>query len=196
MTQLLLLGAPGAGKGTQGQLLSVSFGVPHISTGKMLREHVARRTQLGRRAQAFMDRGDLVPDDVVFDLVARRLAGPPRLEGFVLDGFPRTLEQAVRARAWAKENGYGFSAVVHLQVDADELLARLTRRAGRSGRIDDAPEMIMVRLERYRAESAPMLAFYRRRGILVEVDGTGEVDEVAQRIMTSLAARGVVPAAR
>lgn len=192
--RLLLLAPPGAGKGTQGDLLAEEYRVPHISTGELLREHVAHSTPLGRRVQPYLERGDLIPDDLVLRLVQERLTSPVVLDGYVLDGFPRTMDQALTAYAWATEHRLTFSAVIHLTVSDSELVRRLLERGRVTGRSDDTADTIRHRLSLYRASTDPLLDFYRDRQILVGVDGAGPIEEVARRIRTALEARGLVPA--
>jgi adenylate kinase len=194
MIRLLLLAPPGAGKGTQGDLLAEEYGVPHISTGELLRDHVARSTPLGQRARPYLERGDLIPDDLVLRLVQDRLTKPTVLEGFVLDGFPRTMDQALAAYAWATEHRLTFSAVIHLTVPDSELVRRLLERGRVTGRSDDTAETIGHRLTQYRTLTDPLLAFYRDRQILVDVDGNAPIEQVARRIRTALEARGLAPA--
>jgi adenylate kinase len=194
--RMLLLAPPGGGKGTQGRVLASDYGIPHISTGDLLRDHVARATRLGVRARPYLERGDLIPDHLVLQLVQDRITRPVRLEGFVLDGFPRTLDQALAAYAWGTEQGLTFSAVVHLNVPEPELVRRLLERGRRSGRSDDTEDTIRHRLAKYRETTDPLLAFYRDREILVDVDGTGEIPQVTDAIRAALAARGLAPSAR
>ena len=186
MLRALLLAPPGAGKGTQGERLAEIYGVPHLATGDLLRQNVAEGTPLGLEAKAFMDRGELVPDRLVVNLVADRLTSGERLPGFVLDGFPRSLPQAKTSYDWAKANGTTFHAVVTLDVDEDELVRRLVERGKQSGRSDDTEETIRNRLAVYEKETRPLLDFYKGREILVEIDGTGSVDEVTDRIRAAL----------
>jgi adenylate kinase len=182
----LLLAPPGAGKGTQGDRLAEAYDVPHLATGDMLRQHVAEGTPVGLEAKEFMDRGELVPDRLVVDLVARHLSGPQPLSGFVLDGFPRTLPQAKTAYDWGRANDRTFHGVVSLDVPEDELVRRLLERGRRSGRTDDTEDTIRHRLAVYKQMTRPLLDFYRDRGVLVEIDGTGDVDEVTRRIRDAL----------
>jgi len=178
----LLLAPPGAGKGTQGDRLAEVYDVPHLATGDMLRQHVAEGTEVGLEAKRFMDRGELVPDRVVVELVARHLSGPEPLPGFVLDGFPRTLPQAKTAYDWGRAHDRTFQGVISLDVPEDELVRRLLERGKRSGRSDDTEATIRNRLTVYAESTRPLLDFYRERGVLHEIDGTGEVDEVTTRI--------------
>jgi adenylate kinase len=187
--RVLLLAPPGAGKGTQGERLARDYSVPHLATGDMLRHHVAEGTDFGRAAEGFMQRGELVPDGVVVALIGERLGGDEPLAGYVLDGFPRTLAQATAAYEWAKANDRTFDAVIALAVPEAELIRRLLARGRADGRVDDAEATVRHRQVVYEESTAPLLDFYRQRGILHEVDGTGTVDEVAARI------RDVLPTA-
>jgi adenylate kinase len=182
----LLLAPPGAGKGTQGALLAERFDVPHLATGDLLRQHVADGTEIGLQAQAYMERGDLVPDALVVSLVVACIAGPEPLEGYVLDGFPRTMDQAEAAFRWGSERGRTFHAVISLHVAEEELVRRLLDRGAAAGRTDDTEDTIRERLRIYEAKTKPLESFYEARGILVEVDGTGEVQDVFDRIVTAL----------
>ena len=188
MFRALLLAPPGAGKGTQGERLAARHGVPHLATGDLLRDHVARGTDLGQAARAHMDAGRLVPDDLVIDMVLRRIGsdGEP-MEGFLLDGFPRTLPQARFAYEWALQFERTFDAVIMLDVPEDELVRRLLRRGQEQGRSDDSEDVIRHRLAVYEENTAPLVEFYEGRGILIRVDGTGTVDEVSDRIEAELA---------
>jgi adenylate kinase len=182
----LLLAPPGAGKGTQGTKLAEHFDVPHLATGDLLRQHVADGTPIGREAQAYMERGDLVPDRLVVELVAAAIAAPEPLEGYVLDGFPRTIEQAEAAYRWGRDRGRTFHAVISLAVDEEELVRRLIERGREAGRVDDTEATIRERLRIYTEKTEPLLEFYRERDILVVVDGTGPVDTVFGRILEAL----------
>lgn len=211
-SQLVLLGPPGAGKGTQADLLSERLGTPHISTGDILRAEVSRGTDLGVRAKSFMDRGELVPDELMLGIVRERLSAPDCAAGFVLDGFPRSVPQAVSLDEICGDSLRGLRTV-SLVVPTDEVVRRLAerrtcRRCGsmfhltfepparpgicdRCGgelyqREDDREEIIKARLEVYRKETEPLLAFYRNRDALVEVDGTGSTEQVFRRLVSSL----------
>jgi adenylate kinase len=182
----LLLAPPGAGKGTQGQQLAEIYGVAHLATGDLLRRHVADGTPLGMEAKGYMDRGELVPDRLVIDLILARLTGDEPLGGFVLDGFPRSLGQARDSYRYGRARNTTFHAVISLAVDEDELVRRLLERGRRSGRADDNEVTIRNRLRVYDETTRPLLDFYRDRGILVEVDGTGAVEAVTARIRAAL----------
>ena len=186
MLRALLLAPPGAGKGTQGQRLAEIYGVPHLATGDLLRKHVADGTELGLEAKGYMDRGELVPDKLVIDLILARLTDEEPLRGFFLDGFPRSLNQARDSYNYGKARNTTFHAVISLVVGEDELVRRLLERGRQSGRTDDNEDTIRNRLRVYDENTKPLLDFYRDRGILVEVDGTGEVDAVTARICAEL----------
>lgn len=183
----LLLAPPGAGKGTQGELLAERYGVPHLATGDLLRAHVSEGTDLGTKAKSHMDAGGLVPDTLVIHMVNDALGGSRNpLPGFLLDGFPRTLGQAEAAYQWGLANERTFDAVIMLEVPEDELVRRLIERGRVSGRSDDTEDVIRNRLSVYEANTAPLIDFYEERGILIRIDGTGSVDEVTGRIVDAL----------
>ncbi|MEO6651985.1 MAG: adenylate kinase [Ilumatobacteraceae bacterium] len=191
MVRVLLLAPPGAGKGTQGSLLSHRFGIPHLATGDLFRHHIADATPVGVEAKAYVDVGKLVPDDLVTDLVITTLDTHPPMEGFILDGFPRTLAQARVAYEWARSTGRTFTAVIMLEVPDGELVSRLVERGRQSGRSDDSLEVIHHRLRVYATHTAPLIEFYEARGILHRVDGTGTISVVAQRINHELTQSGL-----
>ena len=179
--RLVLLGRQGAGKGTQAVRLAEHYNAPHVSTGDMLRAAVAEGTEFGRKAKEIMDRGDLVPDDVIVGVVEERLdKDDVRAAGFLLDGFPRTVAQA-EALAELTESD-GLHAVVNIDVPLDEVRARMKAR----GRDDDTDEAIDRRLELYEQETAPLIAFYEQRGLMVNVDGFGTMDEVFARLVAAI----------
>ena len=183
--RLLLLGAPGSGKRTQGVRLAARFGVPHISTGELLRGHVRRGSDLGRVAEPYMRRGDLVPDDVIISMVLDRLTRPDPADGYVLDGFPRTVPQAEAAYELARRLGLMLTAVIVLDLTHDELFRRLGERAGHEGRADDAGDTVRHRIAVYEAKTLPLLDYYTGRGILVRVSAIGPVDAVTARILAA-----------
>ncbi len=190
--RLLIVGPPGAGKGTQAGRIAGAFGVPSISTGDIFRANISQGTPLGIRVQAILDSGDLVPDSLTNEIVADRLAQEDAEHGFLLDGYPRTEEQVrfldeILGRAEA-----ALDAVIRLVADEDEVVRRLKLRAIELGRSDDSEETIRYRQNVYARETAPLLAAFARRGLLVEVDGLGPVDEVTERILGALAERGLV----
>ena len=190
MIRLLLIGAPGAGKGTQAVKLSAAYKIPAISTGDIFRHNVKNETELGKQAKAFMDRGEYVPDSLTNDLVRDRLSEADAKSGFLLDGYPRTAEQVVELDSILEAAGNKLDVVVQLTADTDEVVRRLLNRAIEQGRADDTEDVIRRRLEVYEEQTAPLTSVYASRGLLVTVDGLGEVDEVTGRILEALNARG------
>lgn len=180
--RLILLGPPGAGKGTQGHQLGVMYGIPEISTGDILRAAVRERTSLGEQAKGFMDSGALVPDDVIIGIVRERLAVPDTKPGFILDGFPRTVPQAEALDQMLGDSHQPIDYVVSIEVPDAELMARLAGRREIEGRQDDTDEAIQYRLEVYHNQTAPLVDYYRKTGCLRAVTGVGTVDEIYQRI--------------
>jgi adenylate kinase len=180
------MGPPGAGKGTQASTLADKLGVPQIATGHIFRSNVSEGTELGRTAKQYLDAGDYVPDSVTNEMVRTRLREPDAEAGFVLDGYPRTLDQVSTLDDILAELGTELDAVVSLTVDSDELVARLVRRADSDGRSDDDEAVIRYRQEVYVQQTAPLLDVYAERGLLVEVDGLGEIDDVRERIATAI----------
>jgi adenylate kinase len=185
--RLLLLGPPGAGKGTQAQMLVERLGVPQISTGDMLRAAVSAGSEVGRRAKVFMDAGKLVPDEVVIGVAEQRLAQADAKRGFILDGFPRTAAQADALDKLLPRLGVTLERCVSLQVDEEVLVKRLLKRAEIEGRTDDNEQTIRTRMQVYKESTAPLIAYYRARGVLYEVNGEGSVGEVSKRIEQALA---------
>jgi adenylate kinase len=189
--RMVLVGPPAAGKGTQAGRLVDRFGGVHIATGDILRSNADRGTELGRTASRYMDRGELVPDDVMIDMVLERLGEGDCAGGFVLDGFPRTVPQAEALGKRLEELGRPLDAVVSLQVGEDELRDRLAARAEEQDRAeDDDEDAIRRRLELFDRETEPLLDFYDGKGLLVSVDAEGDVDEVTGRIAAALDGRG------
>jgi adenylate kinase len=184
--RLLIMGPPGAGKGTQAVALAQRIGGAHISTGDIFRANVADQTELGRAAQRYMDAGEYVPDEVTNAMVKDRLAQDDAREAFILDGYPRTVDQVSTLDGILDSLGTRLDGVIELVVDPEELIQRLLNRAKTSGRADDTEAVIRHRQEVYTAETAPLLEVYGSRGIVIEVDGMGEVDEVTQRIDAAL----------
>lgn len=191
MTRLLLIGTPGAGKGTQAQRLSETFGIPAISTGDIFRHNVKNETELGKQAKAYMDRGEYVPDSLTNDLVRDRLAQPDATDGFLLDGYPRTADQVAELDDILAEKSQHLDAVVMLAADVDEVVRRLLNRAIEQGRADDTEEVIRHRLDVYEEQTAPLISVYAARDLVITVDGLGEVADVTSRIVDALAARGI-----
>lgn len=191
MTRLLLIGAPGAGKGTQAERLADTFAIPAISTGDIFRHNVKNETELGKQAKAFMDRGEYVPDSLTNALVRDRLSQSDAEKGFLLDGYPRTADQVVELDDILASNGTALDAVVLLTADTDEVVRRLLGRALEQGRADDTEDVIRRRLEVYEEQTAPLISVYAERGLVVMIDGLGEVADVTERILEGLAARGI-----
>ncbi len=186
--RLILLGPPGAGKGTQAQRLVERHGIPQLSTGDMLRAAVAAGTEVGKRAKAVMDAGQLVSDEIVNQIVSDRVDAPDAARGFILDGFPRTVPQAEALRAILAGKGHRLDAVIELKVDESALLERMKKRvaetvaAGGKVRADDNPESFKLRLDEYRAKTAPLSAYYSGTGELKTVDGMADIDAVTAEI--------------
>jgi len=211
---LILLGPPGAGKGTQAARLKAKYGAAHLSTGEMLREAVAAGTEVGKEAEGIMARGELVPDDVINRLVAERIARPDCAKGFILDGFPRTIAQAEALDALLAERGLKLDAVIEFAVDDEALVARIAGRyaCAKCGalyhdsakptkapgvcdvcgstefirRADDKPETVRARLRSYHEQTAPLLPYYRDKGLLITVEGMAEIDHVSEEIVRRL----------
>ena len=179
---VLLLGAPGSGKGTQGKIVAERLGLPKITTGDILRAAVRAETPLGLQAKKYMDDGKLVPDAVILSLIKEELAKPEAKEGAVFDGFPRTAAQAELVDTTLGERGQRLSKVLLLDVPEEELLRRLTARAAQENRSDDTPEAIRTRLQVYQRDTAPLVAHYAQRGIVHRVPGTGTIEEIATEI--------------
>ncbi len=180
-----MIAPPGAGKGTQGVVIASHFGIPHIATGDLLRDHVSRGTELGRSVQAVLDRGELVPDDVVLAMVRARIEEAEG-SGFVLDGIPRTIEQARALYEMGVELDRVADVALHLKVEDDELVRRLLNRAASSGRSDDTEDVIRRRLALYYDVTHPILDWYDERGILVTVDAMRPAEQVGRHILTAL----------
>ena len=190
MSRFLLIGPPGAGKGTQAARLAESYGIPAISTGDIFRFNVKNETELGKLAKSFMDRGEYVPDSVTNDLVRDRLNMDDAAAGFLLDGYPRTADQVSELDSILDEHDTSLDAVILLTADTDEIVRRLLNRAIEQGRTDDTEDVIRRRLEVYEAETAPLTSVYATRGLVIMVDGLGAIDEVTGRIVEALDARG------
>jgi len=192
VSRLLLIGPPGAGKGTQAAKLAETFNIPAISTGDIFRENVRNETELGKQAKAFMDRGEYVPDSLTNALVRDRLDWDDAKTGFLLDGYPRTADQVTELDSILSDKGESLNAVVLITADTDEVVRRLLGRAAEQGRADDTEDVIRRRLEVYAEQTAPLIDVYSKRNLVVEVDGLGAVDEVTSRIVEALASRGIV----
>lgn len=183
---VILLGPPGSGKGTQAKLLAQRLGVPAISTGEILRAAVREGTPLGRRVKSVMEAGELVSDDLMIDLIHDRIASPDVRPGFVLDGFPRTVEQAAALDRFLEGNGEDITAVLNMSVPEATLIGRLAGRSDQENRSDDKRETVLERLRVYHEKSEPLVDFYRGRRLLTDVDGVGEVAQITERVGKAL----------
>ncbi len=184
--RLLIMGPPGAGKGTQAETLAARLGGAHISTGDIFRANVGEQTELGQAAQRYMDAGEYVPDEITNAMVKDRLAADDARDAFILDGYPRTPDQVETLDGILSGMGTQLDGVLSLVVNAEELIQRLLKRAETSGRADDTEEVIRHRQEVYTQETAPLIEIYAGRGILIEVDGMGSAEEVSGRIVDAL----------
>lgn len=184
--RLIIMGPPGAGKGTQAKFIAEHFKIPAISTGDIFRANVSQGTELGVEAKRYMDAGEYVPDEVTNLMVRNRIDDPDAGNGFLLDGYPRTLAQVDELDGMIRHTGHKLDAVVVLTVDQDEIVARLLQRAQVEGRTDDTEEVIRRRQEVYLEQTEPLIAVYKSRDLVVEIDGMGEVAEVTQRIFEAL----------
>ena len=189
--RMVLLGPPGAGKGTQAARIAERLNIPAISTGDIFRANVAGATELGTQAKAYMDKGEYVPDSITNAMVADRIAQADCENGFLLDGYPRTTAQVGELDSMLKASGLALDVVVEITADAEAVVARLLKRAGEQGRDDDTEPVIRRRLEVYAEATAPLADLYAERDLLVQVDGMGEIDVVTGRIMEALASRGI-----
>ncbi len=184
--RIVLLGPPGAGKGTQAAQVAARFGIPHVSTGDMMRAAIASGSAIGRRAKEFLDAGRLVPDEVMVDVVDDRIGRDDCAGGFLLDGFPRTLAQAEALDHLLRTRGIDLTQVLEFRVPSDLLKDRLVSRGAKEGRTDDTAEVIEKRLQVYEEQTRPVSAFYAKRGTLIQVDGVGTIEEVQARVVEAL----------
>ncbi|GAB3121700.1 adenylate kinase [Glaciibacter psychrotolerans] len=195
MSRLLIVGPPGAGKGTQAEILAAALGIPAISTGDIFRANIKAGTPLGLQVQELVAGGGYVPDSLTNAIVADRLQQDDAREGFLLDGYPRTADQVVELDRILGEAGKQLDAVVQLVADKDEVVARLLKRAAEQGRADDTEDVIRHRQDVYLEQTEPLIAAYQARGLVAPVDGLGTVDEVSERVRAALAAHGITVAA-
>lgn len=184
--RVILIGPPGAGKGTQAKMLAEKLDIPAISTGEIFRSHISRQTELGVLAQSYIKNGNLVPDEVTDALVRDRLGEADAVAGFLLDGYPRNVHQVEALDAILSDSGLALDAVVELTVPDGDIMGRLLRRAGLENRADDTEEVIAHRIALYHRETEPLMSVYRERGILLNVDGLGTIAEVLTRLTEEL----------
>jgi adenylate kinase len=184
--RIVFMGPPGAGKGTQAALLSKELGIPHISTGDIFRANVTEGTPLGKEAQSYMDAGEYVPDGVTNAMVRDRLTYDDAQSGFILDGYPRTVEQVSELDAMLKSAGIKIDRVIELTVDVDVVVSRLVRRSAEQGRTDDTEDVLRHRLEVYAEQTAPLIEVYQSRNLLAQVDGLGEIEAVTAAILLAI----------
>jgi adenylate kinase len=194
MSRFLLIGPPGAGKGTQAALLANAYSIPAISTGDIFRANVKNKTELGLQVKSIMDRGEYVPDSLTNELIRDRLSDADAEAGFLLDGYPRTNNQVNELDDILSSQHRILDAVILLVADTDELVRRLLKRAEEQGRTDDTEEIIRHRQDVYLAETQPLIEIYSERDLVVEIDGLGLIEEITQRILDGLSARGLGPA--
>jgi len=194
VSRFLLIGPPGAGKGTQAALLADAYGIPAISTGDIFRANVKAETELGLLAKSFMDKGEYVPDSVTNDLVRDRLSHEDAQRGFLLDGYPRTRDQVLELDDILQASNQKLDAVVLLTADTDELVKRLLNRAQEQNRADDTEEVIRHRQHVYLEQTQPLIEIYSSRDMVIEIDGLGQVSEVTERILNALTKLGLSPA--
>lgn len=190
-TRLLLIGPPGAGKGTQATRLGEHFGIPAISTGDIFRENVKNETELGKKAKSYMDAGENVPDSLTNDLVQDRLNQADCADGFLLDGYPRTAAQVDALEDMLATQSARLDAAIELVADVEVVVDRLRQRSIDQGRSDDSEDVVRHRLEVYAEQTAPLIEVFQQRGLLVAVDGIGPIDEITERIVARLAAADV-----
>ncbi len=191
--RLLIVGPQGSGKGTQGVRIADAFGIPAVSTGDVFRANISAGTDLGLRVQAIIEAGNLVSDELTGEVVRDRLSQDDAAVGFLLDGYPRNLAQVADLDEFLGSRDESLDAVIELNVPRAESIARLARRAKEQGRTDDTEEVIAHRLSIYESETAPILGVYGERGLVVTIDGVGSLDEITERIVTALIARGLTP---
>jgi adenylate kinase len=184
--RLIIMGPPGAGKGTQAKYVAEHFGIPAISTGDIFRANVSKGTPLGKKAKEYMDAGDYVPDEITNLMVRDRIDEPDAAPGFLLDGYPRTLAQVEELDGMIRFTGHQLDAAVVLTVDQEEIVQRLLQRAQVENRADDTEEVIRRRQQVYAEQTEPLIEVYRKRGLVHEIDGMGEVDDVTKRIFDAL----------
>lgn len=197
MLNIVLFGGPGSGKGTQSARLIDKYGLYHISTGELLRDHISRGTHLGQVADAFISKGNLIPDELMIDILDAELENPAAKNGVIFDGFPRTIPQAEALEKLLQKRGGRLDAVIGLEVPEEELIARLINRGRESGRTDDNEEVIKKRLDVYHRQTEPLKAHYKDKDLYIPIEGTGVVEDIFHHIASDLEAKtGAVPRPR
>jgi len=184
--RIVLLGAPGSGKGTQAKLMVERLGLPHISTGVLLRNAAKRGTKLGLKAKSIINRGELVPDDIMSEMIEERLSREDVTDGFILDGYPRNLAQAKSLDTMLERLGQRLDEAIQIDVDLEHLIRRISKRAKEQGRADDTDQVVRNRMRVYHEQTAPVIDYYANRGLLTHVLGDGGVEEVLERILSVL----------
>ena len=184
--RLLFMGKPGAGKGTQAKIFADDLGIPQISTGDILRAAIKNGTEMGKKAKSFIDGGKLVPDEVVIGIIRDRLKEADALKGFILDGFPRTVEQANALKDLLNSSEINLDSVLNIDVEDGELVTRLLKRAEEEGRADDTEPVIKQRLETYNEQTKPLIDYYQTEGLLKQINGLGELNQITERIQSAL----------
>jgi adenylate kinase len=191
--RIVLLGAPGSGKGTQATLLVEHLGVPHISTGALLRDATKRGTALGLQAQSIMDKGELVPDNIMLDMIEERLSRDDVANGFILDGYPRNVAQAKSLDGMLERLNKPADDAIQIDVDPEQIIKRIAKRAQEEGRSDDTVETVRNRMRVYAEQTAPVADYYAERGLLIRVLGDGSIEEILQRILSALKVNATTP---
>ncbi|MFT5139989.1 MAG: adenylate kinase [Lysobacterales bacterium] len=186
LMRIVLLGAPGSGKGTQAALLEKELGVPHISTGELFRTAVSESTPLGLKVRSLLDRGELVPDDLTLELLEERMALPDAANGFILDGYPRNLVQAEALDTLLEKLGRPVDEAIKIDVDTEQVVARIAKRSAEQGRSDDSEGVVRNRMRVYQEQTSPVIGYYENKGLLTRVLGTGSIDDVLQIILSVL----------
>ena len=181
--RLLIMGPPGVGKGTQAKILSEKLNVIHLSTGEILRGEIQKDTKIGKIAKSFIDQGNLVPDDFVLDIISKQISTSVPNEGYLLDGFPRTIPQAVGFDTLLTEIGHSLNAAINLIANENELIERILERGKISGRSDEAVDIVKKRQKIYWNQTAPLIKYYQKKNILKNIDGIGEIEEITKRIL-------------
>lgn len=189
LMRIVLLGAPGSGKGTQAALLEKQLDVPHISTGVLFRAAVEQGTELGLKVTSILDRGELVPDDLTLDLLEERMVQDDASRGFILDGYPRNLAQAESLDTLMEKLGFAIDEAIQIDVDTEQVIGRIAKRAAEQGRSDDTEEVVRNRMNVYEEQTAPVVDHYAEQGLLTRVLGTGSIEEVLELILSVLAMR-------